>query len=138
MTDTGLLFAAVGLASCIGLLASLAKPVWFRFNGAVPRRWKIGVMWLLLVAICALGTLAQRNVAGKRGIATDVPTTSTEPASDITVEAFPGQAVAVPAPPSDGLMDAAKPADEAVDTLIDVAPPPPPPPLPPVPSRRQK
>ncbi len=139
MTSTGLLFAAVGMVSCIGLVASIAKPAWFRFNGTVPRRWTIGATWLLLAGVCVLGTLAQRNVARIDPQAT-TPATSSDPASDMVIDMFPGQAVmADPPHPSvqtDGLMDAARPAEEPIDTLIDVAPPPPPSPPPPAPTRR--
>lgn len=139
MTATGLLFAAVGMVSCIGLVASIAKPAWFRFNGAVPRRWTIGATWLLLAGICALGTLAQRNAVRIDPQAT-TPATSSDPASDLVIDMFPGEAVLADPPPptvqTDGLTDAAKPADEAIDTVIDVAPPPPPAPPPPAPARR--
>ncbi len=134
MTATGLLFAVVGAVSGIGFVASLARPVWFRFNGGVPRRWKIGATWLVLVAVSTLGALAQRNAGAVREPQANAPTESTESASDISFETFPGHAVSLPE--VDVPMDAAKPAEETLDTLIDVAPPPPPPPLPAVPSRR--
>lgn len=137
MTSTGLLFATVFMASCIGLVASLAKPVWFRFNGAVPRRWKIGVMWLVLAAICALGTLGQSNIRLVGGTETTEPVTSTESAPDILIERFPGQAVTTEQ--IDVPMDAAKPADENTEIVTDVTPPPPllQLPTPPSPTRRQ-
>lgn len=142
MTPTGLLFAIVAAASGIGFIASLAKPVWFRFNGGVPRRWKIGATWLLLAAISSLGALAQRHTGVAQEPQATTPTEATEATSDISFETFPDRAMSPQETPRevDVPTDAAKPAEDTADTVIDVVPPPPPPALslPPVPSRRHK
>jgi hypothetical protein len=125
MPFTAFLFAAAGLACLLGVVASVAKPAWFRFNGKVPSRWKIARLWLVLVAICTVFALVHREpsvpVAEPMSMSMDDTTT--------TIQVAPSA--------DDVAQDAAMPAADAVP--IDAAPPPAPPPPPPArPKRAQR
>ena len=125
MTPTALLFAATSMLSIAGLLASLAKPVWFRFNGATPRRWTIGAVWLLIAVFCAVCAAVQMNV----GPPTYTPSTTSSTSdlsSEITTEAVP----AVPYVDIDVPMDAARPAQELATDVVPALPPETPSPVP--------
>lgn len=118
MALKGLLFAVAGQICGLGMIVSVARPQWFRINGAVPSRWKIGGAWFALALVCAIGALA--NGFEPEPAPTEwVETTTVEPATmDI--------ALPVEIDPSPGIQDASRPAEpEPVD------PPPPPPPPPP-------
>ena len=57
MTAQAVLLALASNVCFVGLVASLYRPVWFRANGRVPSRWKIGGIWLALTIFCALLSL---------------------------------------------------------------------------------
>lgn len=102
MAMKGLLFAFAGQACVLGLIASAARPQWFRINGAVPSRWKIGGAWFLLALVCAIGALAS-GFEPERSPTETVETTTVEPATlDIAVPVYID---------STGVQDAVRPPD---------------------------
>lgn len=127
MTPTALLFAATGMLSIAGLLASLAKPVWFRFNGATPRRWTIGAVWLLIAVFCAVCAAVQMNV----GPPTYTPST-TSSTSDLSLEISTESSpvLMVPQVDIDVPMDAARPTQELATDVVPAPPPEAPSPVP--------
>ena len=115
MRPEGLLFVVALQACFIGLLASQAKPHWFRFNGRTPSRWKIGAMWGALAIACALGAVSQgRAPVDGTG---DVPRSETEQVVLPTEATSDAIELAIPmagpaAQGEDGVMDAVRPAED--------------------------
>lgn len=103
----GLLFAVVGQVCVLGMVAGVARPQWFRMNGAVPSRWKISALWFVLALVCAVGALASgvESAPGSTpATESTVETTSVEP---VAID------IAVPVDIDPGIQDAAKPAEAA-------------------------
>ncbi|MGJ7546647.1 hypothetical protein [Variovorax sp. LT1R16] len=98
----GLLFAIAGQICVLGLVVSAARPQWFRINGAVPSRWKIGGAWFVLALVCAIGALAS-GFEPERAPTEWVETTTVEPATmDIAVPVYIDPT---------GVQDASRPTD---------------------------
>ena len=127
MTPTALMFAVAGQICFFGLLASQSKPAWFRVNGQVPSRLKIGATWAVLIVVCALGAVA----SDKPPQSASTEAVQTESADQILIDiALPGQASSAPdamatdaqmqvEEASDGLHDASMPADAVTDIASD-------------------
>lgn len=96
----GLLFALAGQFCILGMVVSAARPQWFRINGAVPSRWKIGGAWFVLALVCAIGALASGFEPDPKAPPEWVETTTVEPA---VID------VAVPVDIDPGIQDASRP-----------------------------
>jgi hypothetical protein len=97
----GLLFALAGQFCILGMIVSAARPQWFRINGVVPSRWKIGGAWFVLALVCAIGALASGFEPDHKAPVEWVETTTVEPA---VID------VAVPVDIDPGIQDASRPA----------------------------
>ena len=126
MTAQAVLLALASNVCFVGLVASLYRPVWFRANGRVPSRWKIGGIWLALTIFCALLSLnAGFRSPSEADPMPNVEWTQVGPVTDIVV-------------PADGAMvddratEIVRALDEPMDAVKEavelepVAPPPPP------------
>ena len=115
MSAQALLLAVMSNVCFMGLVASLYRPVWFRANGRVPSRWKIGGIWLALCSLCVVLSLN----AGFRSPSEADPVPHTEV---MNVETFSDIAMPIDVPiANDGVMDAAqRTVDEAMDAVAAV------------------
>ena len=121
MSGQAVLLALASNICFAGLIASLYRPIWFRANGRVPSRWKIGGIWLALVVLCAALSLR----AGFRSPSDADPTPSVEwtqvgPVTDVvvpldsaTVDAQATDIVRAIDEPMDAVKEAAEPAPVA-------------------------
>jgi len=125
MSGQAVLFALASNICFAGLIASLYRPIWFRANGRVPSRWKIGGIWLALCSLCVLLSLT----AGFRSPseAEQVPHIEATQVEALSFDiAIPVEAI------DDRAMDAARAADEPMDTAQAAGAEPVPPPIKPL------